>query len=194
MVLLQIANYPGITHSFRIIFCSKLTGLSLPSLDLSSVTPGMMAVTLSAGPVILAQTMANFTDKTKRSIFYPFHKVGDKQRDSEMVIFNLAFIYQRMAGKLLVVTCLSLPWPVSSRSSYWFTWPSQIQDSLLTSSCGRINKIFPIVLKVKAIWILKGFRNQQVFISCFVWDQYNFDLILTSLSNQVIKPVDVHRW
>ena len=64
---------------FRIIFCSKLTGLPLPPLDLSSVTPAMVAVTLSAGPVILAQTMANFTDKTKRSIFYPFHKVRNRE-------------------------------------------------------------------------------------------------------------------
>ena len=66
----------GFIYSIRILFYTKLTGLHLPSLDLTSVTPVMMAVTLSAGPVILAQTMANITDKNKsRSIFYPFHKV-----------------------------------------------------------------------------------------------------------------------
>ena len=65
------------SYSFRVLFCTKLTGLPLPTLDLTSVTPVMMAMTLSAGPVILAQTMANITDKNKsRSIFYPFHKVG----------------------------------------------------------------------------------------------------------------------
>ena len=64
------------SYSFRVLFCTKMTGLPLPTLDLTSVTPVMMAVTLSAGPVILAQTMANITDKNKsRSIFYPFHKV-----------------------------------------------------------------------------------------------------------------------
>ena len=62
---------------FRILFCTQLTGLPLASLDLTTVTPVMMAVTLSAGPVILAQTMANITDKIRsRSIFYPFHKVS----------------------------------------------------------------------------------------------------------------------
>lgn len=63
---------------FRIVFCTKLTGFPLASLDLSSLTPSMLALFLSAGPVILAQTMANITDKTKRSIFYPFHKVREE--------------------------------------------------------------------------------------------------------------------
>ena len=39
------------------------------------LTPTTMAAMIGAGPVILAQLMANMTDNTKRSIFYPFHKV-----------------------------------------------------------------------------------------------------------------------
>ena len=51
----------------------KITDSSL--LDLHKISPALMAVIIGAGPVILAQTMTNMTDKTKRSIFYPFHKV-----------------------------------------------------------------------------------------------------------------------
>ena len=51
----------------------KLTDSSLVELD--KVSPLLMAVVIGAGPVVLAQTMANMTDKAKRSIFYPFHKV-----------------------------------------------------------------------------------------------------------------------
>ena len=47
-----------------------------PLLELDMISPALMAFIVGAGPVILAQTMANLTDKTKRSMFYPFHKVG----------------------------------------------------------------------------------------------------------------------
>ena len=43
--------------------------------DLTWLTPAIMAFIVGAGPVILAQSMANMTDNSKRSIFYPFHKV-----------------------------------------------------------------------------------------------------------------------
>ena len=48
----------------------------LTSSDLAAVTPAMLGLLTSAGPVLLAQLMANITDKTKRSIFYPFHKAS----------------------------------------------------------------------------------------------------------------------
>ena len=58
------------------MFWSRLTGST------SVLTPGMMAVLLSAGPVVLAQLMANITDKTKRSVLYPFHKVDKRHYPS----------------------------------------------------------------------------------------------------------------
>ena len=51
----------------------KLT--DYPMADLQQLSPVLMAFIIGAGPVLLAQTMANITDTTKRSIFYPFHKV-----------------------------------------------------------------------------------------------------------------------
>ena len=38
----------------------------------------LLSFLVSFGPLILAQVMANLTDKSKRSIFYPFHKDGWK--------------------------------------------------------------------------------------------------------------------
>ena len=83
------------------MFWSRLTGST------SVLTPGMMAVLLSAGPVVLAQLMANITDKTKRSVLYPFHKV-----DKRHYLLNYLCVYQEgwrtMSGHLVisVLTCV----------------------------------------------------------------------------------------
>ena len=53
----------------------KLTDSHLVK-ELDWLSPAAMSFIIGAGPVILAQTMANMTDNTKRSIFYPFHKVS----------------------------------------------------------------------------------------------------------------------
>ena len=40
------------------------------------VSPATLAFTISAGPLVLAQVMANVTNTgTRRSVFYPFHQV-----------------------------------------------------------------------------------------------------------------------
>ena len=84
------------------MFWSRLTGST------SVLTPGMMAVLLSAGPVVLAQLMANITDKTKRSVLYPFHKV-----DKRHFLLNYHCVYHQdgwrtMSGHLVVsvLTCV----------------------------------------------------------------------------------------
>lgn len=54
----------------RYIFWLQVSGSS------SLLPPGLMAALLSAGPLALAQLMANITDKTRRSYLYPFHREG----------------------------------------------------------------------------------------------------------------------
>jgi len=76
----------------------------------------MMAMTLSAGPVILAQTMANITDKNKsRSIFYPFHKDGWKAISGHLIISAVACV---LPVFILVHMALSDP----GQSAYFFLW------------------------------------------------------------------------
>jgi len=113
---LGFAIYIGLNIISWVLFCTKLTGLPLPTLDLTSVTPVMMAVTLSAGPVILAQTMANITDKNKsRSIFYPFHKDGWKAISGHLIISAVACV---LPVFILVHMALSDP----GQSAYFFLW------------------------------------------------------------------------
>merc|ERR1719357_602102 len=52
----------------------------------------LLSFLVSFGPLILAQVMANLTDKSKRSIFYPFHKDGWKTMSSHLVISAVACI------------------------------------------------------------------------------------------------------
>ena len=48
----------------------------LTSTALGPASPVTMGLLLSAGPVLLAQLMANITERSRRSILYPFHKVS----------------------------------------------------------------------------------------------------------------------
>ena len=47
---------------------------------------------VSCGPVALAQLMANLTERTKRSMFYPFHKDGWKTMSGHLVVSAVACI------------------------------------------------------------------------------------------------------
>merc|ERR1711983_620812 len=72
-----------------VLWC-KVTNSNV--LDTSMISVNMMAFIISAGPIILAQTMANLTDKTKRSIFYPFHKDGWKAISGHLLISAVACV------------------------------------------------------------------------------------------------------
>lgn len=54
--------------------------------------PHYLAFLASAGPVIIAQTMANITETGKRSIFYPFHKDGWKTISAHVTISTLVCV------------------------------------------------------------------------------------------------------
>ena len=54
--------------------------------------PHYLAFLVSFGPLIIAQVMANLTEKSKRSIFYPFHKDGWKTMSSHLIISGLVCI------------------------------------------------------------------------------------------------------
>jgi hypothetical protein len=54
--------------------------------------PHYLAFLASAGPVIIAQIMANMTETSKRSIFYPFHKDGWKTISAHVIISSLVCI------------------------------------------------------------------------------------------------------
>lgn len=54
--------------------------------------PHYMAFLTSVGPVVIAQIMANLTESTKRSIFYPFHKDGWKTMSTHLIISSLMCI------------------------------------------------------------------------------------------------------
>merc|ERR1719336_2665460 len=59
---------------------------------LHTVNPHYLALLVSAGPVVLAQVMANLTENTKRSMFYPFHKDGWKVISGHVFISSLVCI------------------------------------------------------------------------------------------------------
>ena len=48
--------------------------------------PHYLAFLASFGPVIIAQVLANITESSKRSIFYPFHKEGWKELSFHLII------------------------------------------------------------------------------------------------------------
>lgn len=54
--------------------------------------PHHLALLASAGPVVIAQIMANLTDSSKRSIFYPFHRDGWKAISGHVIISTLVCI------------------------------------------------------------------------------------------------------
>ena len=56
------------------------------------VSISTVAFLVSAGPIIIAQIMANLTDKSKRSIFYPFHKDGWRNISSHLMISTVACV------------------------------------------------------------------------------------------------------
>jgi len=86
-----------------------------PLLELDMISPALMAFNVGAGPVILAQTMANLTDKTKRSMFYPFHKDGWKTMSGHLVISGLVCV---LPVSLLVHMALSQP----GHAAYFSLW------------------------------------------------------------------------
>merc|ERR1711963_74061 len=60
--------------------------------QLHTINPHYLALLVSAGPVVLAQVMANLTENTKRSMFYPFHKDGWKVISGHAFISSLVCI------------------------------------------------------------------------------------------------------
>merc|ERR1711879_488033 len=92
--------YIGLNIVSWCVFWSRLTGSS------SVLTPSMMAVLLSAGPLVLAQLMANITDKTKRSVLYSFHKDGWRTMSGHLVISVLTTV---LPVYILVHMALSSP-------------------------------------------------------------------------------------
>jgi len=54
--------------------------------------PHYLAFLASAGPTVIAQIMANLTESSKRSIFYPFHKDGWKTISGHVLISTFACI------------------------------------------------------------------------------------------------------
>jgi len=51
--------------------------------------PHYLALLASAGPVVLAQVMANLTETSKRSMFYPFHRDGWRAITGHVAISTL---------------------------------------------------------------------------------------------------------
>ena len=70
---LGFAVYISINILVWLMLWCKVTNSNMINMDM--VSNSMMAALVSVGPVVLAQLMANMTDRTKRSVFYPFHKV-----------------------------------------------------------------------------------------------------------------------
>ena len=81
----------------------------------SLMTPAMMATLLSLGPLALAQLMANLTDKTRRSVFYPFHKDDWGTLSGHLVISVLACV---LPVYCLVHMALAQP----GEAAYFYLW------------------------------------------------------------------------
>ena len=81
----------------------------------SPLSPGMMAALLSAGPVMLAQMMANMTDKTRRSVLYPFHRDGWGTLSGHLVISVLTCV---LPVYILAHMALSQP----GEAAYFYVW------------------------------------------------------------------------
>ena len=91
------------------MFWQQLSGSSSP------LTPWMMAALLSVGPLVLAQLMANITDKTRRSMIYPFHRDGWGTLSGHLGISVLACVLPVYA---LVHMALSQP----GEAAYFYLW------------------------------------------------------------------------
>jgi hypothetical protein len=59
---------------------------------LDTWSPHLLALLVSAGPALLAQAMANLTDRTNRSMFYPFHKDGWRAINGHVAIASLVCV------------------------------------------------------------------------------------------------------
>ena len=77
------------------------------------LSPHWVAFLVSFGPVIVAQVMANLTEKSKRSIFYPFHKDGWRAISTHVLISTLICV-----GPVYVMVHTLLSEPGSSLY-YW---------------------------------------------------------------------------
>ena len=92
----SLAGLPDI--GFALYICSNCTIWAILWLavqkqyGLHEVNPHHLALLASAGPVVIAQIMANLTDSSKRSIFYPFHKDGWKAISGHVLISTLVCI------------------------------------------------------------------------------------------------------
>ena len=93
----------------RYIFWLQVSGAS------SLLPPGLMAVLLSAGPLALAQLMANITDKTRRSFLYPFHREGWGTLSGHLLISVVTCV---LPVHILVHMALSQP----GEATYFYLW------------------------------------------------------------------------
>ena len=59
---------------------------------IDSWSPHVLAFLTSVGPLILAQALDNITDRSKRSILYPFHKEGWKTMSGHLIVSFLVTI------------------------------------------------------------------------------------------------------
>ena len=80
-----------------------------------SLNVSMLSLLVSAGPIVIAQIMANLTDKTRRSVFYPFHKDGWSNLSSHLVISTVACV---VPVYIFVHMLLSPP----EQSAYFHIW------------------------------------------------------------------------
>ena len=94
--------YLGLTCLTWALLWLRLTNSRLVA-GLDWVSPACLAFSISAGPLLLAQVMANLTNTgSKRSVFYPFHPVRPPPRPPASGLCVLP-VYS------LVYTVLSLP-------------------------------------------------------------------------------------
>ena len=91
------------------MFWLQLSGSS------SLLTPAMMATLLSLGPLVLAQLMANLTDKTRRSVIYPFHKDDWGTLSGHLVISVMTCV---LPVYCLVHMALAQP----GEAAYFYLW------------------------------------------------------------------------
>ena len=76
-------------------------------------SPHYLAFWISFGPLIVAQVMANLSEKSKRSILYPFHKEGWFEMSLHLLISTLVCV-----GPVYVMVHMLLSEPGNS-FYYW---------------------------------------------------------------------------
>ena len=77
--------------TYMALNCGLWTLLYLAVHD-KAYDPHFLAFLVGFGPLIIAQVMANLTERSKRSIFYPFHRDGWKTMSSHLIISSLVCI------------------------------------------------------------------------------------------------------